>query len=61
MVMSRGDEARRAEFERLLPVLRSGGFVPSVNHQTPPGVPLEAYRIYLDLFKEYAVRAARES
>ena len=31
----------REEFERLLPVMRQGGFLPSVDHQTPPGVSLE--------------------
>ena len=54
MVMSRGEDAMRAEFERLLPVMRQGGFIPSVDHQTPPGVSLENYRIYLRLLKEYA-------
>ena len=32
-----GEAAMRAEFERLLPVMRSGGYIPSVDHQTPPG------------------------
>ncbi len=59
MVMSRGEAGMRAEFERLLPVMRSGGFVPSVDHQTPPEVSLEAYRIYLGLFREYVERATR--
>ncbi|MBS3763517.1 MAG: hypothetical protein KGZ25_09480 [Planctomycetes bacterium] len=59
MVMSKGEAAMRAEFERLLPVMRSGGYVPSVDHQTPPGVSLENYRIYLRLFKEYAQKAAQ--
>lgn len=58
MVMPMGEDAMRAEFERLLPVMRSGGFIPSVDHQTPPGVSLENYRIYVRLFHEYAVRAA---
>ena len=57
MVMPRGETAMRDEFERLLPVMRRGGFIPSVDHQTPPGVSLENYRIYLRLLKEYAVRA----
>ena len=57
MVMSQDEAAMRAEFERLLPVMQSGGFIPSVDHQTPPGVSLENYRIYLRLFKEYAQRA----
>ena len=59
MVMSQGREAMAAEFERLLPVMRSGGFIPSVDHQTPPGVSLAQYRDYLELFEEYCRRAAR--
>lgn len=58
MVMPLGESAMRAEFERLLPVMRSGGFIPSVDHQTPPGVSLENYRCYVRLFREYARRGA---
>lgn len=54
MTMSRGEEAMRAEFERLLPMMKSGGFIPSVDHQTPPGVSLEQYRCYLKLLAEYS-------
>ncbi len=53
MVMNQGEAAMRAEFERLLPLMRTGGFIPSVDHQTPPGVSLEAYRQYLRLLEEY--------
>jgi len=53
MVMDRGEAAMRAEFERLRPVMRTGGFIPSVDHQTPPGISLEQYRMYLRLFDEY--------
>jgi len=56
MVMNRGEAAIRGEFERLLPLVRSGGFIPSVDHQTPPGVSLEQYRVYLRLLAEYARR-----
>lgn len=59
MVMSKGEGPMRAEFERLLPVMRSGGFIPSVDHQTPPGVSLENYRIYIRLFREYCEKAVR--
>lgn len=58
MVMPLGEEAMRREFERLLPVMRQGGFAPSVDHQTPPGVSLENYKIYLKLFREYAEKGA---
>jgi len=58
MVMARGKAAMRAEFERLLPAAQAGGFLPSVDHQTPPGVSLDEYRTYLGLLEEYSVRAA---
>ncbi len=53
MVMPHGEEAMREEFERLGPLMRKGGFIASVDHQTPPGVSLEQYRIYLRLLEEY--------
>ena len=59
-VMHRGEAAVRAEFERLLPTMRTGGFAASVDHQTPPGVSLAQYRQYVEIFREYAARAARE-
>jgi len=59
MVMSKGEKEMRAEFERLLPVMRSGGFIPSVDHQTPPEVSLENYRIFLRLYKEYCTKAVQ--
>jgi hypothetical protein len=52
-VMNLGEAAMRAEFERLMPLMKSGGFIPSVDHQTPPGVSLEQYRSYLRLLAEY--------
>ena len=60
MVMPEGEEAMRAEFERLLPAMKSGGYIPSVDHQTPPGVSLENYTTYIRLFEEYTRRAAKE-
>ena len=57
MTMPYGEEGMRKEFERLLPVARKGGFLISCDHQTPPGVSLDNYRIYMRLFKEYAVKA----
>jgi hypothetical protein len=53
MTMNQGEAAMRAEFERLVPLMRTGGFIPSVDHQTPPGVSLEQYRVYLRLLEEY--------
>jgi hypothetical protein len=59
MVMSKGEEAMRKEWERLLPVMKKGGFIPSCDHQTPPEVSLENYRIYLKLMKEYCEKAVK--
>ena len=53
MVMDRGEAAIRAEFERLFPLMRSGGFIPSVDHQTPPHVTMEQYRLFRRLLDEY--------
>ena len=53
MVMPRGEAAMRREFERLVPLMKTGGFIPSVDHQTPPGVSLAQYRIFRSLLDEY--------
>ena len=58
MVMSRGEQAMRGEFERLGPLMRSGGYLPGVDHQTPPEVSLDQYRVYLRLLEEFTARFA---
>ena len=59
LIMKDGEAAMRREFERLLPVMREGGCIPSVDHQTPPDVSLENYRVYVRLLHEYAEKAVR--
>jgi len=61
MTMNQGEAAMRAEFERLLPTAAKGGFIISVDHQTPPGVSYREYQLYLTLFREYAAAAGRLS
>lgn len=61
MTMDKGEARMRAEFERLLPTASRGGFLVSVDHQTPPGVSYRDYQLYLALFREYAVEAGRLS
>ena len=53
-IMHLGEEAMRQEFNRLLPVIRSGRYIPGVDHQTPPDVTLPNYNIYMQLLKEYS-------
>ena len=57
-VMHLGEARVRQEFERLLPAMKSGGFVASVDHQTPPGCSYSDYQQYLRIYKEYAQLAA---
>lgn len=61
MTMNRGEAAMRAEFERLAPTAAQGGFLISCDHQTPPGVSLDAYQTYLALFREVAAEIGRLS
>jgi hypothetical protein len=56
--MHLGGDAMRREFERLLPVMAQGGFIPGVDHQTPPDVSLAQYRCYVSLLVEYCAVAA---
>lgn len=58
-VMTHGEDAMRKEFERLLPVMRQGGFIPSCDHQTPSNVSLEQYKMYVKLLSEYCESAMR--
>ena len=60
MCMKYGEEAMRKEFERVLPSMMRGKFIPSVDHQTPPDVPIDYYRIYVRLLKEYASKVTHE-
>jgi hypothetical protein len=61
MTMTKGEDAMREEFERLLPIAAKGGFVVGVDHQTPPGVSLKQFESYLKLFREYADKAGKLS
>ena len=55
LVMTEGEDAMRREFERLAPLMKTGGFIPSVDHQTHPGVSLEQYRVYRCLLEKYTI------
>jgi uroporphyrinogen-III decarboxylase len=60
MCMKHGREAMRAEFERLLPSMKRGKLIPSVDHQTPPDVSTENYRIYVELLFEYCAKVTHK-
>lgn len=55
MVMNKGEEMIRGEFERLVPAMKAGRFIPSVDHQTPLAVSMDDYAIYKRLLDEYTL------
>ncbi len=58
-VMHLGENRMRQEFERLLPVMKQGGFIPGVDHQTPPAVSYQDYQLYSKLQREYCELAMK--
>lgn len=58
-VMHKGESAIRAEFERILPAIRSGRYIPSVDHQTPPAVSVEDYKLYMSILREYSQKIGK--
>ena len=50
--IAKGKEAIDAEFERILPVVRQGGYVPGSDHQVAPNTPLADYLYYVERLKE---------
>lgn len=52
LMIEKGKEAIDAEFERILPVVRGGGYIVGNDHQVPPSAPLELYKYYIQKLKE---------
>lgn len=61
MCMKHGKDAMRAEFERVLPSMKRGKLIISVDHQTPPDVPIDHYRDYVELLYEYCAKATHDN
>ena len=59
-IMHLGIDVLQKEFERIFPVMCSGGYIPSCDHQTPPAVSLEDYRLYTAMLREYCYRAVQK-
>jgi len=52
LCIAAGKEAIDREFERLLPVIRQGGYIPGCDHQVAPSTSLENYKYYIEKLKE---------
>ena len=53
-----GPAAIDAEFERILPVVRQGGYIVGADHQVAPSASLENYRYYIKRLKEVMQQSA---
>lgn len=47
-----GSQAVEKEIQRLLPVVKKGGYLMAMDYQTPPGTSMETYRAYVRLMRE---------
>lgn len=52
LCISKGKNAIDSEFERLLPVIRQGGYIPGVDHQVAPSTSLEYYLYYIERLRQ---------
>ncbi len=52
LVLEQGEQAIDREFERILPVIRQGGYIPGNDHQVSPGAPMKNYIYYIDKLKK---------
>jgi len=52
LCITEGKEAIDREFERILPVIRQGGYIPGCDHQVAPSTSLEDYRYYISRLKQ---------
>lgn len=59
--IAEGPAAIDREFERILPVIRQGGYIPGADHQVAPSTSLENYRYYLKKLKEYMKQAGKDT
>lgn len=60
LCITKGKEEIDKEFERLLPVIRQGGYIPGADHQVSPSTSLEDYRYYISRLKEVMKESGKD-
>lgn len=58
--IAKGKEAIDQEFKRILPVIRSGGYIPAADHQVAPSTSLLDYQYYISCLKEMMLQAGAD-
>ena len=46
--LAQGRAAIDAELQRVMPLVETGGFVPTIDHGLPPDIPFDNFRYYMD-------------
>ena len=52
LAISKGKKTIDEEFDRILPVIRQGGYIPGADHQVAPSTSLLNYKYYIQKLKE---------
>jgi hypothetical protein len=60
LCIAEGKEAIDREFDRILPVIRGGGYIPGSDHQVPPSASLADYQYYIKRLKEVMKQAGAD-
>lgn len=64
LCISEGRESIDREFERILPVIRQGGFIPGCDHQVAPSATFQNYKYYISrlrlAMKEAGIKTASQ-
>jgi len=59
-VMHLGEDRIRQELERIKPAILGGYYIPSCDHQTPPAVSIDDYKLYVKMLREFSDEVAKE-
>ena len=60
-VMHLGEDALSREVERIKPAVLSGYYIPSCDHQTPPAVSIDDYKLYVRMLQQCSDEIATEA
>ena len=58
--IAKGPEAIDKEFDRILPVIRGGGYIPGSDHQVAPSTSLENYKYYIEKLRKIMEQAGAD-
>jgi len=61
LCIAEGKKAIDREFERIIPVIRQGGYIPGSDHQVAPSTSFEDYKYYILLLKEVMNEACKDA